>query len=703
MRIFKRKNRRIEEKISRKIKKENFAKKSKTFAENSAQKSKIVAEEVSRKAKSAAKIEENAKNGLPLLNHLTNRRKVVIMLAVMSAVFLVALDSTIMSTAIGKIASEFNAYSSYSWLLTSYLLLFTIAIPIGGKLSDLFGRKNMLLFGLIVFGLGSLGSAASGDITWLIIWRAIQGLGGGVIMANSFTIIGDLFTPRERGRWQGLISAVFGLASVAGPLIGGAFADAGHIMGIVGWRWNFLINVPVGLVAIALIWLLTPLIKHAKNAKIDWFGAITIAISAAALIFATDNTAETFKFLLDKGWSINLIEAILWAITAIFAILFVVAEHRASDPIIPNRFWKNRTYLFSMIAWIFFGAAMMSFILYITQFNQQVFLAGNDHVATISGLMLLPAIFAMSATAAISGIVITKTGRYKVMMVIGFVMITIAAIAAAALNANSTFWYEATWQIVAGIGLGMSMPTLNLAVQNAFHQRDLGVATSSSQFFRSLGQTIGAAVLGSMMTAGVAGLIGSVPNMNFVKDIQLFAKTGQNKDLSGLVNSSTIDSNFAITISGAINKDKVSQMESGVNSGVVKIDDAISTAQTATLNQTAEQMGIPAQMIPMSAREEVFAKVKAAVLAKLPAGKTDLTYDEMTKLAKNLNSDFAEFHKIVVDAFVKELSQIFVIVAVLAATGGLIVAFGVKEHRLKGSTEGEPGVDKVAEEKLAKK
>lgn len=663
-------------------------------------KTKVAAEGISRKSKNEAKIAENAKKGLPLLNHLSNGRKIVIMLAVMSATFLVALDSTIMSTAINKIASDFNAYSSYSWLLTSYLLTFTIAIPIGGKLSDLFGRKNMLLFGLFVFVLGSLGSSASGDIMWLIIWRAVQGLGGGVIMANAFTIIGDLFTPRERGRWQGLISSVFGLASVAGPLIGGAFADAGTILSIAGWRWNFLINIPIGIAAIALIWVLTPLIKHAKNAKVDWFGAGAIAISAAALIFATDNAAETFKFLTDKGWSLGLIQLGLWAVVAVFAGLFVLAEHKAHDPIIPNRFWTNRTYLFSMIAWIFFGAAMMSFILYITQFNQQVFLAGNKHAATISGLMLLPAILGMSATSAVSGILVTKTGRYKAMMVVGFVMVTIAGIAATTLNANSPYWYEAIWQIVAGIGLGMSMPTLNLAVQNAFHQKDLGVATSSSQFFRSLGQTIGTAVLGSMMTAGVAGLIGDVPKMDFVKDIQLFAKTETNKDLSGMVENATIDSNFAISISGFISKDTVKDMQNGVNEGYVKINDAVKDAQNSVLEQTALKMNIPASVIPETAKQEIFSQVREKVLASLPASKKDLTYSEIEQLTKNLSGDFDKFHKAVVDAFVKELSQIFMIVSILSATGAIIVAFGVKEHKLRGGTEGTPGIEPSKGEKV---
>ncbi|MFZ2560398.1 MAG: MDR family MFS transporter [Candidatus Nanoperiomorbaceae bacterium] len=656
----------------------------------SARRAKVVAESTARR-KFLDQAKKNSEAGLPLMNHLTDRRKIIIMLAVMAATFLVALDSTVMSTAIGRIANDFNAFSSYSWLLTSYLLTFTIAIPISGKLSDLFGRKPMVLFGVIVFVLGSLGSAMSGNVVWLIVWRAVQGLGGGVIMANSFTIIGDLFTPRERGRWQGLISASFGLASVAGPLIGGFFADAGKILGIVGWRWSFLVNVPIGLAVIVLITVLVPFLKHAKHVKIDFAGAIAITIAIAALVFATDSANKTFSFLLNHGWSINAIEWILWAIVAVATGLFVWFEHRASDPIIPNRFWGNRTYMASMIAWLFFGAAMMSFILYITQFNQQVFGAG----ATESGLMLLPAIGALSITAAISGSIVTKTGRYKIMMVAGFAMLTTSAFFATTLNSQSSFWYESVWQIVAGIGLGMSMPTLNLAVQNAFRQKDLGVATSSSQLFRSLGQTIGTAVLGSMMTAGVAVLIGSVPHMPFVHDLQTISQSGANKSISNLMDNSTIDADLAMNLTSTIKASDVNKMANGTKQGVMKIDDAISAAQQQALIGMADGMRINISQIPSSVQDQIRTTVRQQVIDQAN-GKSKLTYAQLQQLSQNIRGDYDKFHKQVVDAFTKELARIFYIVTILSLIGAIIIVFGVKEHRLRGPIEGTPGEDTKA-------
>ena len=658
-----------------------------------AQRAKVVARSDKRQI-FLAKVEENKKAGLPLMSHLTDRRKVVIMLAVMSATFLVALDSTIMSTSISRIANDFNAFSSYSWLLTSYLLTFTVAIPIGGKLSDLFGRKPMLLFGLVVFTLGSLGSAMSGSIVWLIVVRAIQGLGAGVIMANSFTIIGDLFTPRERGRWQGLISAAFGAAAVAGPLIGGFFADVNTFLGVTGWRWSFLINLPIGLAAIVLIFALVPFLKHSKHARIDFAGAVAIAISISALVFATDSADKTFSFLIDKGWSINAIEWILWTIVVVGACLFVLIEQRANDPIIPNRFWKNRTFTSSMVAWIFFGAAMMSFILYITQFNQQVFGAS----ATQSGLMLLPAIAAMVATSAISGSTLTKTGRYKTIMIVGFVMLMISGYFATTLTQYSPYWYEAIWQVVAGIGLGMSMPTLNLAVQNAFRQSDLGVATASSQLFRSLGQTIGTAVLGSMLTAGVAGLIGSVPNMAFIRDLRVVANTDQNKAISGMMNNSAIDANLAMSLTSSIKQSDANKIADSANKGVIKIDQIIVAAQQQALAETAASFGISPAQLPIAARQQILMTVRQQVIAKVDDS-SKITYAQMTEIAKNVKQDYNNFRKKVVDAFTKQLSEIFYIVTILSATGALIVALGVKEHRLRGGTEGTPGEDVAAEER----
>jgi len=233
-------------------------------------------------------------------HHLSLRSKVIIMASVMASMFLVALDQTIIATALGKIVEEFNAYDSLSWIVTAYLLTTTITVPIAGKLSDLFGRKLVLLAGVAIFGAGSLLSGMAGDVNQLVLWRAVQGIGGGIITANAFTIIGDLFAARERGRWQGMIGAVFGLSSVIGPLLGGWLTDGQAILGFTtDWRWTFLINVPVAIIAFLLIMTFCPPLKHDNKPKIDYFGAVFLTIALATLVLAVDNTETIFADVMD--------------------------------------------------------------------------------------------------------------------------------------------------------------------------------------------------------------------------------------------------------------------------------------------------------------------------------------------------------------------------------------------------------------------
>lgn len=471
-------------------------------------------------------------------HHLSLRRKLIIMVSVMASLFLVALDQTIIATALGKIVEEFNSFSSLSWIVTAYLVTTTLTVPIAGKLSDLFGRRNILLIGVAIFVAGSLLSGISGSVEELIAWRALQGIGGGIITANAFTIVGDLFAARERGKWQGLIGAVFGLSSVVGPLLGGWLTDGHGLFGVTtDWRWTFYINVPIGIIAFILIAIYTPALRHALKAKIDYWGAALLSVALATLIFAVDNTEMIFAdFMNATGMNLAGVRIILFTIVALATAGFIYAEHKAKDPIIPLRFFKNRNFVSILIIATLFGAAFMGSILYLTQFNQQVFGA----TPTESGLMLLPMVAGIMITSIGAGQIISRTGRYKIFMQIGFSIATLAMVGMSFLDANSSYAYEAVVMVILGLGMGVGMPVLTLAVQNEFEQKDLGVATSSNQLFRSLGSTVGTAVFGAMLTAGIMTQVPAMQDTAYVKSL------GQNEQVSQI--GSLDDPNTLLTI-----------------------------------------------------------------------------------------------------------------------------------------------------------
>jgi EmrB/QacA subfamily drug resistance transporter len=511
-------------------------------------------------------------------HHLTLRNKVIIMLSVMASLFLVALDQTIIATALGKIVQEFNAFSSLSWVVTAYLITTTITVPIAGKLSDLFGRRKILLIGVAIFVLGSLLSGMAGSIEQLIMWRALQGIGGGIITANAFTIVGDLFVARERGKWQGIIGAVFGIASVVGPLLGGFLTDGHSVFGLVttDWRWTFWINVPIGIAALIVIAIYCPALKHNTKPRVDYLGAGLLAVFLATLILAIDNTEQIFSGLLTStGLSLTGLRLIMSGIIAASLAALIVVEKRAPEPIINLSFFKNRNFLIIMIIALLHGAAFLGSILYLTQFNQQVFGA----TPTQSGLMLLPMIAGLMLASITAGQLVSKLGTYKKLIVGGFILMTVSIGLLTTLTPSTSYLYEAIIMVFVGLGIGVALPVMNIAVQNEFEQKDLGAATSSSALFRSLGSTIGTAVFGSLLTIGIANGLGDMKNDPYIQTLRSSPASSQ-------VITKTDDANTLLNLNSPSIKTKITD---GFNAAIINLPEPTRTETKDTFikNQTA--------------------------------------------------------------------------------------------------------------------
>ncbi len=431
-----------------------------------------------------------------MLANISKSQKITVMAGVMLAMLLSALDQTIVATALPKIVEELQGLDHLSWVFTSYMLASTVTVPIYGKLSDIYGRKGFYLAGIVIFLIGSILSGLSQNMTQLILFRAVQGIGGGAMMANSFAIIADLFPPRERGRWQGLLGGVFGLASVLGPFLGGWLTDN------ASWRWNFYINIPVGLLALAAIWTFMPkIVSDIKDRSIDYAGAMFLILGLVPLLLALIWGGNEY------AWnSIQVISLFIFSLVSLVTFGFI--ETKVKEPILPLSLFKNRIFSVSVLITFLSAMGMFGAILYIPLFAQGVL----GISATDSGTILTPLMFGLIISSIISGQIISRTGKYKWLAVIGMAVVTFAMFLLSQVTAGTTQTELVIRMILMGIGLGITMPIFTIAVQNAFDHSQIGVVTASTQLFRSIGGTVGVAIMGSVLNNALINNTRSFPS-----------------------------------------------------------------------------------------------------------------------------------------------------------------------------------------------
>jgi EmrB/QacA subfamily drug resistance transporter len=415
------------------------------------------------------------------------QRVSLIFAALLLVLLLASLDQTIVSTALPTIVGDLGGINHLSWVVTAYLLASTIVTPLYGKLGDLYGRKLVLQAAIVLFLIGSALCGISQNMTELIAFRALQGLGGGGLMVTTVATVGDLVAPRDRGRYQGYFGGVFGVSTVIGPLIGGFFVD--HL----SWRWIFYINLPIGLVALGVIAVAFQARGDRLRHKIDYLGAALLAGGLSAVVLFTSLGGTTY----DWGSTPMIVLAVLGVV---LLVLFVFAEMRAAEPILPLTLFKNRTFALTSAIGFIIGVALFGSITYLPLYLQIV----RGHTPTASGLLLTPLMAGVLITSIGSGAIISKSGRYKAFPIAGTAVAALALLLLSRLAVTTPIWVTALYMLVLGLGLGMVMQVLVLAAQNAVPYELLGVATSGSTLFRQIGGSIGVSIFGAIFANRLA-------------------------------------------------------------------------------------------------------------------------------------------------------------------------------------------------------
>lgn len=418
------------------------------------------------------------------LSSLPRRQVIMTFAGVLLAMFLGSLDQTIVGTAMPRIIADLGGFTHYTWVTTAYIITSAIAIPVTGKLTDMYGRKWFYITGIVIFVAGSLLSGFSQTMAQIIIFRAFQGIGAGVMIANAFTVIGDLFPPAERGKYQGYISGVFGISSVIGPTLGGYITDN------LSWHWVFFINIPLGVLIIVLFVLFFPHVRPDQlKHRVDYAGVVALILSVVPAMLALSWGGVDYPWV-----SVPIIGMLVFSL--VMCIVFLIIEKRSSEPLIPLWLFRNRIVSLSLLIVFITGIGMFGTIIFIPLFFQGVL----NLSATTSGSFLTPMMLGMVTGALVSGQILSHTGgHYRLQGIVGLTIMALGMVLLSRMTVETSYATAIVNIVLMGFGLGVTMPLYTIAVQNAVPYEVLGVATSSTAFFRSLGGTVGLAVFGSVM------------------------------------------------------------------------------------------------------------------------------------------------------------------------------------------------------------
>jgi EmrB/QacA subfamily drug resistance transporter len=488
---------------------------------------------------------------------LTHRQILTILAGLMAGMFLASLDQTIVTTSIRTIADDLDGLSLQAWVTTAYLITSTLTTPLYGKLSDIYGRKPLFLTAITIFLVGSVACTFSESMFQLAAFRALQGLGAGGLLSLAMTILGDIVSPRQRAKYQGYLVAVFGTSSVLGPLIGGFLAGQSQILGITGWRWVFLVNVPIGAVALVVVAKVLNLPHQSRDAKVDWPGALALALGLVPLLLVAEQ-GRTW------GWT-SAAALTCFGIGVVGLALFIYVEHRyGDDALLPLRSFRIRAFSVSTGGILLVGMGMFGGMAALPLYLQIV----KGATPTASGLLILPMVLGMMTMSIFSGRVISRTGQLKMWPVLGVSLMLVGLVLISGIGVDTPLWLTAIYMLIFGWGLGSSMQPMTLTMQNALPARDMGVATASATFFRQMGGTVGTAVFLSI-------LFGAVPD----RITAAFRAAGPTPALQAALADPAVQSN---------------PVDSGVLAALARgTEGTLSLTDTSFLNHIDDRLALP--------------------------------------------------------------------------------------------------------------